>query len=161
MTDRPDIDDQAAMLTAALDESDLEWDEVGQRRWTTMLSGEWKRTIPLLLELDDRSLKVTSLLCGVPDEGHAEVYAIALHRNEDLGWVHFALDDAGDVILTGRVPRTALDREVFDEVLGQVLLVSDETFNQILRAGFSTYIEAEQAWRAKNDMPPNPVSTEG
>lgn len=154
----PDIDEQATLVTEALDAAELDWDEVGERRWTTMLSGEWKRTIPLLLDLDDRSLKVTSLLCGVPDEGHAEVYGIALHRNQHLGWVHFALDDEGDVVLTGRVPRAALDRRTFDEVLGQVLMVSDETFNAILRAGFASYIDAEQEWRAKNDMPPNPVS---
>lgn len=150
--------EQAALIESVLDASGLDWDRVGEQRWTTMLSGEWKRTIPLFFELGDRSLQVTSLLCGVPDEGHAEVYGLVLHRNENLGWVHFALDDAGDVILTGRVPRAALDETVLGEVLGQVLAVSDETFNAVLRAGFATYIEHEQEWREKNDLPRNPVS---
>ena len=42
-----------------------------------------------------------------------------------------------------------------------MLLTSDETYNSVLRAGFATYIDAEQAWREKAGLPPNPVSTEG
>lgn len=156
--DAPDLADQAQLIEDVLDASGLEWDAVGERRWTTMLAGEWKRTIPLLLELGDRSLALTSLLCGVPDEGHADVYRLVLHKNEDLEFVHFALDDAGDVILAGHLPRAALTESLLGQALGQVLAVSDETFNAVLRAGFGTYIEAEQAWRAKNGMPPNPVS---
>ena len=149
------------LLLRTLEASELEVDEVGDDRWMTMLSGQWKRTIPLLLDLDERHLHVTSLLAGVPDEGHAEVYAILLHRNEKPAPVHFALDDEGDILLVGHVPIDTLDERVVDEVLGSVLSISDETFNQVLRAGFGSYIEAEQAWRAKNDMPANPVSTEG
>lgn len=156
-----DRDAHRKLIVDTLDAAGLEVDEVGEDRWMTMLSGQWKRTIPLLLALDERSLRITSLLCGAPDEGHAEVYALVLHRNEKLTWIHFALDDEGDVVLTGAIPRGVLDAEVLDEVLGQVLLTADETYNSVLRAGFSSYIDAEQAWRAKNDMPPNPVSTEG
>ena len=140
-------------LTAA----DLIVDEVGEDGWLTMLSGEWKRTIPLLLDLEERHLKVTSLLAGVPDEGHAEVYRILLRRNQRPLPVHFALDDEGDLILTGRVPLVALDELAVDELLGAVLTLCDETFNQVLRTGFAGYLEVEQRWRAKNGMPPNPV----
>lgn len=156
-----DRDAHRELIPGVLDAADLEVDEVGEDRWMTMLAGQWKRTIPLLLDLDERSLRITSLLCGAPDEGHAEVYRLVLHRNEKLTWVHFALDDEGDVVLIGAIPREVLTAEVLDEVLGQVLLTSDETYNSVLRAGFSRYIEAEQTWRAKNGMPPNPVSTEG
>lgn len=156
-----DRDEHRELIADVLATADLEVDEVGEDRWMTMLSGQWKRTIPLLLDLDERSLRLTSLLCGAPDEGHAEVYRLVLHRNEKLTWVHFALDDEGDVILTGAIPREVLSPAVLDEVLGQVLLTADETYNSVLRAGFATYIEAEQAWRAKAGLPPNPVSTEG
>lgn len=157
------VDHQAAreLIVSTLESSGLDVDEVGDDRWMTMLAGQWKRTIPLLLDLDERHLHVTSLLAGVPDEGHAEVYALLLHRNEKPAPVHFALDDEGDIVLVGHVPLTALSERVLDEVLGAVLTISDETFNQVLRAGFASYIAAEQDWRAKNDMPANPVSTEG
>ena len=156
-----DRDAHRQLIVEVLEAADLQVDEVGEDRWMTMLSGQWKRTIPLLLHLDERSLRITSLLCGAPDEGHEDVYALVLHRNEKLTWVHFALDDEGDVVLTGAIPREALDAATLDEVLGQVLLTSDETYNSVLRAGFSSYIEVEQAWRRKTGQPPNPVSTEG
>ncbi len=145
------------LLLEVLDAAGLEVTEVGDDRWMTMLEGEWKRTIPLLLTLGDRRLTVTSLFAGVPDEGHEEVYRILLQRNQRPGPVHFALDDEGDLILTGALPLTAVDAETLDELLGQVLTLSDETFNQVLRAGFATYLEAEQRWREKVGLPPNPV----
>ena len=153
-------DQVRATLLAALDDAGLAVEQVGEDRWMTLLSGEWKRTIPVLIDLDERSLKVTSLLAGAPDEGHAEVYRILLHRNQRPLPVHFALDDEGDVILTGSLPLVAADARALDELLGTVLTLSDETFNQVLRAGFATYIDAEQRWRAKVGLPPNPVSGE-
>ncbi len=155
----PARDDARETLLSALEAADLDVDPAGEDRWMTMLSGEWKRTIPVLLDLEERHLHVTSLLCGVPDEGHREVYEILLHHTEEPGPVHFALDDEGEVILTGTVPLAALDARAVDELLGSILLTSDEVFNRVLRAGFASYIDAEQRWRDKNDLPPNPVST--
>ncbi len=153
------VDQRAArdLIVAGLQEAGLDGEVVGEDRWMTMLAGEHKRTIPVLLTLGERSLTVTSLLAGVPDEGHAEVYRILLQRNQRPLPVHFALDDEGDLVLVGRVPLPALDAAAFDELLGLVLTRSDETFDQVLRAGFGTYIDAEQRWRAKVGLPPNPV----
>lgn len=148
-------------VTETLEATGLDVDEVGDDRWMTVLAGEWKRTIPVLLHLDERSLAVTSLFTGVPDEGHAEVYALLLHRNQRRLPVHFALDDEGDIVLTGSLPLVAVDRAAVDALLGALLATADETFNQVLRAGFAGYIEHEQAWREKNGLPPNPVSTQG
>lgn len=145
------------LVTRTLAAADLPVVEVGDGRWMTMLAGDHKRTIPLLLDLGDRSLTVTSLLAGVPDEGHEAVYRILLQRNQRPLPVHFALDDEGDLILVGRVPRAALDERSLDELLGLVLSRSDETFDQVLRAGFRSYIDVEQRWRAKVGLPPNPV----
>ena len=150
-------DPARTVLLDALEAAGLDVEEVGEDRWMTMLAGDWKRTIPVLLHLDEHSLKVTSLFAGVPDEGHEEVYRILLQRNQRPQAVHFALDDEGDLIITGMVPLTAFDAERVDELLGAVLTLADETFNQVLRAGFATYLEAEQRWRAANDMAPNPV----
>jgi hypothetical protein len=145
------------VLLDGLADAGLEVTEVGEDRWMTMLSGEWKRTIPVHFHLEDRSLGFTSLFSGVPDEGHAEVYRILLHRNQRSGPVHFALDDEGDLILTGEMPLAAFDDRFLDEVLGSILSLADQTFNQVLRTGFATYLEAEQRWRSGAGMPPNPV----
>ncbi len=147
----------ADRLRAALAGAELEVTPVNERRLMTTLSGEWKRTIPVLFELGDRTLKVTSLFTGALDEGHEAVYRILLQRNQRPGPVHFALDDEGDVIITGAVAYAALDERGIDELLGAVLGLADETFNQVLRTGFAGYLAAEQRWRERAGLPPNPV----
>jgi hypothetical protein len=154
----PDRAAARTTLQAALDAAGLEVDEVGDDRWTTLLTGEWKRTIPVLLELGDRRFTVTSLLTGVLDEGQEEVYRLLLQRNQRSGLVHFALDDAGDVVLTGTVPLAAIDEALVDELLGRLLELADGTFNRVLRTGFATYLAAKQRWRAAAGLPPNPVA---
>ncbi len=154
-------DDVRSLILETLEAAELEVSEVGEDRWMTMLSGQWKRTIPLLLDLGDRTLQATSLLAGVPDEGHVDVYRLLLQRNQRALPVHFALDDEGDIVLVGQVPLAALDERTLDELLGAVLQVSDDTFNAVLRAGFASYIDAEQSWRAEAGLPPNPVSEQG
>lgn len=145
------------VLRDGLQASGLEVSQVGEWRWMTMLAGDWKRTIPVLFELGDRSLRLSSLFSGVPDERHAEVYRLLLQRNQRSGPVHFALDDEGDLIITGVVPIAALDARMLDEVLGAVLGLADGTFNEVLRTGFAQYLAAEQRWRRSQGMPPNPV----
>lgn len=147
---------RTALLDALLD-NDLEITPVGEDKYMTMLAGEWKRTIPVLFHVDERSLKINSLLAGVPDEGHADVYRILLHRNERPLPVHFAMDDEGDLILVGQLPLEVVDGDRLGELLGAILTLSDETFNQVLRAGFGSYLHVEQAWRRKVGLPPNPV----
>ena len=154
-------DPAAALLLATLESSELAVEPVGEHRWTTMLAGDWKRTIPVLLDLDERGLTVTSLFAGAPDEGHEDVYRLLLRRNQRPRPVHFALDDEGDLILVGHLPRAALDETRIDEMLGAVLELADSTFNSVLRAGFAGYLQAEQRWRAKTGMPPNPAGHEG
>ena len=68
---------------------------VGEDRFLTMLAGEHKRTIPVLLHVDERSLKVSSLVSGRPDEQHDVVHRLLLHRNQRPAPVHFAIDDEG------------------------------------------------------------------
>jgi hypothetical protein len=127
--------------------------------WTAMLSGRNKRTIPVHLHLDDRSLRVRSLLCRSPDEDHADVYRYLLARNERSGQVHFAVDGDSNIVLVGTLPRTALDPESLDRLLGAVLTTMDEVYNAVLRLGFGSYIETEQTWRASHGMPANPITS--
>jgi len=63
--------------------------------------------------------------------------------------VHFAVDGAGDVYLTARLPLAAISEEEIDRLLGCVLAYSDEAFNEALKIGFGTAIRREWAWREK------------
>jgi len=130
---------------------------VGEDRFMTQLTGEHKRTIPVLLHVDERSLKVSSLLAGRPDEQHDVVHRLLLHRNQRPAPIHFAIDDEGDLLLVGRVPLQALDEAALDELLGLVLAMADDIFDRVLAVGFASYVAAEQRWRAREGLPPNPV----
>ena len=136
----------------------LEYEQVTPRSWFTMLRGEHKRTIPVYLELGPENLVVESFFMQAPDEREDEVYAYLLRRNLRTYVFRFALYDSGDVMLVGVVPRAAVTVEELDRMLGQLLVAADESFNQALRSGFASYIEREQAWRAKVGAPRNPIS---
>lgn len=129
----------------------------GRPAWFTVLRGEHKRTVPVYLELGDEHLSVQSFFLAAPDENQAEVYGYLLRRNARTYLLRFALTDAGEVLLVGQVPRTAVDVALLDRLLGQVLATADETFDPALRLGFASYIAREQAWRARVGAPPNPV----
>ena len=130
---------------------------VGEDRFLTQLAGKHKRTIPVLLHVDERSLKVSSLLAGRPDEQHDVVHRLLLHRNQRPAPVHFAIDDEGDLLIVGRVPLEGVDEDALDELLGVVLAMADDIFDRVLTLGFASYVDAEQRWRAREGLPPNPV----
>ena len=153
----PDRDAARRLVTGALVDAGLPVAAVGADRWLTRLEGERKRTIPVLLHLDERSLKVSSLVAGRPDEQHDAVHRLLLHRNQRPAPVHFAVDDEGDLLLVGRVPLAALDERAVDEMLGLVLAMADDVFDRVLATGFASYLAAEQRWRTREGLPPNPV----
>ena len=157
MVATPDRDAARRTVTRALVDAGLPVTAVGEDRWSTRLEGVRKRTIPVLLHLDERSLKVTSLVAGRPDEQHDAVHRLLLHRNQRPAPVHFAIDDEGDLLLVGRLPLAALDDRAVDEVLGLVLAMADDVFDRVLATGFASYLAAEQRWRAREGLPPNPV----
>lgn len=137
---------------------ELRVEPVGEQGWFTVLSGDHKRTIPVYLELGAQALQVESFFMAAPDDNAAEVYAYLLRRNTRTYTLRFALDDTGDLMLVGVVPRRAIDGEELDRLFGQLLVAADEAYNSALRKGFSGYIEREQRWRAKVGAPRNPIT---
>jgi hypothetical protein len=133
-------------------------DADGDDRWFVMLSGEHKRTIPVLLQLGGHSLEVQSFFMRAPDENEAELYAYLLRRHLRTYVLRFALHPDGDVLLVGVLPLEAVTTEGIDRLLGQLLVAADDAFDQALRLGFGSYIEREQAWRARVGLGRNPIS---
>lgn len=147
------------VVLEGLAEAGLAADEVAPDVWMTALSGERKRNLPVVLRLADRSLHVRAFLCRALDEGHADVYRFLLERNRDAQPIRFALDETGDVLLTGQVPLAVLDADSFDRLLGVILTVADEVYFTVLRHGFASYVEVEQRWRERVGLPRNPISS--
>jgi hypothetical protein len=93
-----------------------------------------------------------------PDEDRERVYDLLLRRHLRSYTLRFALHPDGDLLLVGVLPLGAVTDDELDRMLGQLLTVADETFDEALRLGFATYISREQAWRAQAGIPRNPIT---
>jgi len=113
------------------------------------LEGRHKLATITWLIAGQHSLQAEAFFCRQPDENHAAFYRFLLERNGRMYGVHFALDAAGDVYLTGRLPLAAITEPEIDRLLGCVLSYSDDNFNEALKIGFGSAIRREWAWREK------------
>lgn len=127
-------------------------------RWNVLLTGEHKRTVGVTLSIGDHTLTAQSFFMRAPDEDREGVYDLLLRRHLRSYTLRFALHPEGDLLLVGVLPLAAVADDELDRMLGQLLTVADETFDEALRLGFATYISQEQAWRAQRGLPRNPIS---
>ncbi len=148
-------------LVETLASFDLEPEPVGDDRLMVALTGQWRRSMPVLFDVEERHLRFRALLASALDENHERAYRYALQRNERAHDVRFALDGDENVLLVGRVPLAVVDEALLDELLGELVQTADETFNQLLGTGFEAYVEREQAWRASAGVGDNPAFPTG
>ena len=145
MTDRASV---AAVVQAYLAESGHDW-EPGARddEFVVTLPGEKKLKTVDSVVVSDTALSVSAFVIRNPDENHDEVYRFLLRRNLRLPGLAYAVDRAGDVYVTGRVPARGVDAESLDQLLGVVLTAADEPFNELLVMGFLSSMRKEWEWR--------------
>ena len=136
-------------IEAALDSLELSYEHPEPGAYLVRLEGEHKLATMVWLIAGEHSLQVEAFFCRQPDENHAVFYRFLLERSARMYGVHFALDQTGDVYLTGRLPLSSVSEPELDTLLGCVLTYSDELFNEALRLGFASAIRREWAWREK------------
>ncbi len=85
------------------------------------LQGQHKLATMTWLVAGEYSLGVEAFFCRQPDENHAGFYRFLLERNGRMYGVHFSLDPAGDVYLTGKLPLSSVGEQDIDRLLGCVL----------------------------------------
>jgi hypothetical protein len=139
----------AEPLKDALEELGVEYENPEPGAYLVKLPGQHKLATMAWLIAGQHSLAVEAFFCRQPDENHAEFYRYLLGRNGRMYGVRFALDAAGDVYLTGRLPLCTITTDGIDQLLGSVLSNADEAFDQALRLGFGSSIRREWAWRAR------------
>lgn len=144
-------------LPAVLDELGVATTRVSDTMWMVVLEGVNKRSMPVSLTVKERTLIVSAFLSAPPDEAHDEVYRLLLSRNQHVTFVHYALDDAGQLVINGRIPLPVVADAGIDAVLGEVLALADDVFPAVLARGFASYIDTEQQWRQTVGLPPNPI----
>ena len=134
-------------VEAALADTDLEHERPAPFSYVVTLPGERKLKTTCSLVIGDHTLSLNAFVARRPDENHQGVYRWLLERNTRLGTVTFALDHLGDVYLVGRLPLGLITPEVVDQLLGETLSASDESFNELLELGFASAIRREWDWR--------------
>ncbi len=139
----------AKAIENALTELGVDWQSPQPGSFLVKLEGQHKLATMTWLIAGRHSLHVEAFFCRQPDENHAGFYRYLLERNGRMYGVHFALDQAGDVYLVGRLPLSSVDTAEVDRILGCVLTYSDDNFDPALAIGFASSIRREWAWRVK------------
>lgn len=142
----PELD---AVIVAALDDRELEYQSPGPGRFLVTLPGEKKLQTNCWLVVGEHSMRLSAFVCRRPDENRERLWEYLLQLNAKLYGVAFSIDKVGDIYLTGRVALHAVTPEEIDRLLGSVLSYADEHFNTMLEIGFGTSIRREWEWRAK------------
>jgi Putative bacterial sensory transduction regulator len=139
----------ADAVATALASLGLDYENPRPGAFLVKLAGQHKLATMTWLVVGEHSLGVEAFFCRQPDENHEAFYRFLLERNGRMFGVHFSLDRAGDVYLSGHLPLSAVRAEDIDQLLGCVLSYSDENFDAALKLGFGSAIRREWAWRVK------------
>ncbi len=139
----------AETIDAALRDQGIEFERVSPEAFVVALPGEQRLKTACWLTVGAHALEIEAFVMRKPDENHEQVYAFLLQRNVRTYAVSWAMDAAGDIYLTGRVPLSSVTADEIDRILGSVLEYADSTFNQLLELGFGSSIRREWAWRVK------------
>ena len=143
----------AETLRTTLAAAELEFEEPQPGTFVVVLPGERKLKTTCSLVVGAHSLSINAFVVRRPDENFEGVYRWLLERNTKMYAVAFALDQLGDIYLTGRVPLSSVTPDEIDRLLGAVLDYSDSAFNTILELGFTSAIRKEWAWRLLRGEP--------
>jgi hypothetical protein len=140
----------AAVIEAALVESQVEYERISPSSFAVSLPGERRLRTACVLTIGRQAVSIEAFVVRRPDENHEQVYAWLLQRNARMYAVTWSIDDSGDIYLTGRIALGAIDADEIDRILGAVLEYADGSFNYLLQLGFGSSIRREWAWRVKN-----------
>jgi hypothetical protein len=145
-----DRDAVLQVIESALQESELEYQRVGEDAVVVALPGEKRLKTACWLTVGAHALGIQAFVLRKPEENLEQLYGFLLHRNSRQYAVAWGIDSLGDIYLTGKLPLAAVTAEEIDRVLGSVLEYADGLFNRLLEMGFGSSIRREWAWRVKN-----------
>jgi hypothetical protein len=73
-----------------------------------------------------------------PEENVAQVYELALRRNEKLIGAHFAIGVEDALFLRGELPVVAVSAAEIDRVVGSIYAYAEQSFPTLIRLGFAS-----------------------
>ncbi|MBI4933619.1 MAG: YbjN domain-containing protein [Actinobacteria bacterium] len=112
--------------------------ESAEPRWYVRLKGEEKEHITIWFTLGQRTLRYEAYVLPAPAEHVAEVYELALRRNDRLVGAHFAIGVEDALFLRGELPLTALNEAELDRIIGSLYQYVESTFPALIRLAFAS-----------------------
>jgi hypothetical protein len=143
----PSPEQAVELIRRTLIDAELQFEEPSPGTFVANLPGQKRLKTSCWLTVGAQGLAVEAFVMRRPDENADAVHRWLLAHNARMFAVGWAIDDAGDVYLTGRLPLAAVTAEVIDRLLGSVLDYADSAFNTLLEIGFGSSIRREWAWR--------------
>ncbi|MFC4505535.1 MULTISPECIES: YbjN domain-containing protein [Streptomyces] len=143
----------AQAIETYLADAELEWESPRPGSYVVQLPGTRKLKTTVSFLVGRHSLSLNAFVIRHPDENESGVHRWLLERNLKLYGVSYAVDQLGDVYVTGRLPLAAITPEETDRLLGQILEAADGAFNTLLELGFASAIRKEYAWRVSRGEP--------
>lgn len=107
-------------------------------RWYVRLHGDEKEHITVWLTLGQRTLRYEAYVMPAPEENVAEVYEMALRRNEKLVGAHFAIGVEDALFLRGELPVAAVCADEVDRIVGSIYAYAEQSFPAMIRLGFAS-----------------------
>ena len=107
-------------------------------RWYVRMCGEEKSFTTVWLTLGQRTLAYEAYVMPAPAENVAQVYEMALRRNERLVGAHFAIGVEDALFLRGELPLTALVEAELDRIIGSIYAYVEQCFPALIRLGFAS-----------------------
>lgn len=107
-------------------------------RWYVRLKGDEKEHITIWFTLGQRTLRYEAYVLPAPPENTAEVYELALRRNDRLVGAHFAIGVEDALFLRGELPLVALNEAELDRIVGSLYTYVEQSFPALVRLAFAS-----------------------
>jgi hypothetical protein len=116
--------------------------------YVVLLQGTRRPTTVVWLIAGEQAVSVEAFVMHVvvdacPDP--AALHRSLLARNLRLRDVHFAVDEVGDVFLTGSLPHAAVDVAAVDRLLGEVLQLLEDSQDALVQTAYGDRLAADAA----------------
>lgn len=128
------MSDPVAEIRRELSAIGLHHEPGGRRHVLVRIPTRMRGDFGVVVEVAERSAALRAFLLRAPDRNAEDVYRRALKRNLAASTWSFAVDDDGDLFLVARVMLGG--GPGLDEVLGELALLVDESYEGLVRLGF-------------------------
>lgn len=130
------MSDGPARLALHLRDIGADAERIDARSFVVRVPTERRGPFAVGLRVGERTLNAEAFFMRAPDRHHGTVYRRLLAKNMGPGRWRFAVDDDGDLFMVLRTPLAALTAGDLDEMLGELSVTVDESFDGIMRLGF-------------------------